>query len=158
VRVIDMHYPLIHQSNQRPYHFLHGFVQYLEQQVGLPIPVTEFKGDIHISALEKSWMSQVEETGFRGRFWEMIAGGKHEFTAKWWVSGSYQHVVDPFKDRILFVQGGEKGHWHPRLSGVLDLVGKTDLRQFVRLIYHADGVVCPVTLAMHLAAAVETKP
>ena len=24
--------------------------------------------------------------------------------------------------------------------------------------YHADGVVCPVTFAMHLAAAVETKP
>ncbi len=24
VESLDMHYPLIHQSNQRPYHFLHG--------------------------------------------------------------------------------------------------------------------------------------
>ena len=38
---------------------------------------------------------------------------------------------------------------------VLDLRGKTDLRQLIRLVYHAQGVLCPVTLAMHLAAAVE---
>jgi hypothetical protein len=39
-----------------------------------------------------------------------------------------------------------------------DLLGKTTLRGFIRLMYHAQGVVCPVTLAMHLAAAVEPKP
>jgi hypothetical protein len=39
----------------------------------------------------------------------------------------------------------------------LNLVGKTDGRQFVRLMHHADGVVCPVTFAMHLAAAVPTR-
>jgi ADP-heptose:LPS heptosyltransferase len=44
------------------------------------------------------------------------------------------------------------------LQGVADLVGKTTLRDFVRLMYHASGVLCPVTFAMHLAAAVETKP
>jgi ADP-heptose:LPS heptosyltransferase len=41
---------------------------------------------------------------------------------------------------------------------VLDLRGKTDLRQLVRLVYHAQGVLCPVTLLMHLAAAVEVRP
>ena len=35
--------------------------------------------------------------------------------------------------------------------------GKTDLRQLVRLVHHAQGVTCPVTLLMHLAAAVEVK-
>src|SRR6266404_5214752 len=47
---------------------------------------------------------------------------------------------------------------HPPLEGALNLVGQTDTRQFVRLMQHADGVVAPVTFAMHLAAAVETKP
>lgn len=50
---------------------------------------------------------------------------------------------------------------HSRWSAArvtVNLVGRTDTRQFVRLMYHADGVVCPVTFAMHLAAAVETKP
>ncbi len=39
VETLDMHYPLVHQSNQRPYHFLHGYVQYLEQQLNLRIAV-----------------------------------------------------------------------------------------------------------------------
>ena len=41
---------------------------------------------------------------------------------------------------------------------MLDLRGKTDLRQLVRLVYHAQGILCPVTLLMHLAAAVDVKP
>src|SRR5882757_5577287 len=30
VETLEMHYPLIHESNQRPYHFIHGYPQYLE--------------------------------------------------------------------------------------------------------------------------------
>jgi ADP-heptose:LPS heptosyltransferase len=41
---------------------------------------------------------------------------------------------------------------------VIDLVGKTDLRMFMRLAYHSDGIVCPITFAMHLAAALPQKP
>jgi len=158
VRVIDMQYPLVHESNESPYHFIHGFAQYLERQLSLRIPLKAFKGDIHISSLEKSWMSQVEELGFRERFWIIVAGGKYDFTAKWWNPAWYQEVVDHFRGKVQFVQCGEASHWHPRLENVIDLVGKTDIRQFIRLMYHADGVVCPVTFAMHLAAAVETKP
>jgi ADP-heptose:LPS heptosyltransferase len=158
VRSIELHCPLIHQSNERPFHFIHAFAQYLEDQLGIPIPLTSFKGDIHISTIEKSWFSQIEEMGFPGNFWIVVAGGKYDFTAKWWDPAQAQAVVDHFQGRILFVQCGEANHWHPRLTGVLDLVGKTDLRQFIRLIYHADGVLCPVTSAMHLAAAIETKP
>lgn len=55
------------------------------------------------------------------------------------------------------MQCGEAGHWHQPLQGVTNLVGRTSLREFVRLMYDAEGVVCPVTFAMHLAAAVETK-
>lgn len=157
-RTIEMHYPLINQSNSAPYHFIHGFAQYLEQQLNLRIPVTEFRGDVPLAPIEKTWMSQVEETGFRGPFWIMMAGGKFDFTAKWWDPGFYQEVVDHFRGRIQFVQCGEAAHWHPPLTGVINLIGKTNVRQFVRLMYHADGVVCPVTFAMHLAAAVETKP
>ncbi|NOX55709.1 MAG: glycosyltransferase family 9 protein, partial [Planctomycetes bacterium] len=158
VTVLDMHYPLIHQSNRAPYHFIHGFVQYLESVLGLKIPVTEFKGDVHLSEEEKRWMSQVEELGHRGEFWIIVAGGKYDFTAKWWDPARYQKVVDHFQGRIQFVQCGADGDWHPPLKNVIDLVGKTDIRQFIRLMYHASGVVCPVTFAMHLASAVETKP
>src|SRR5690606_30661200 len=40
---------------------------------------------------------------------------------------------------------------------VIDLRGKTDIRQLVRLVHHSQGVLCPVTFLMHLAAAVPVK-
>jgi hypothetical protein len=159
VEAIDCEYPLIHQSNQLPYHFIHGFIQHLNDRLGLSIRPTSFRGDIHISTLEKSWFSQVEEiVGEALPFWILVAGGKRDYTAKWWDPARYQQVVDHFRGRILFVQVGEHGHEHPALRNTIDLRGRTDLRQLVRLVYHAQGVLCPVTLAMHLAAAVETKP
>lgn len=158
VETVQMEYPLIHQSNSRPYHFIHGFPQFLEEHLQLRIPVTAFKGDIHLSQLEKSWMSQIAEQGYWGPFWLMVGGGKFDFTAKWWNPGSYQQVVDHFWGRLPFIQVGDRNHWHPPLERVVSLVGRTDTRQYVRLMYHADGVVCPVTFSMHLAAAVETRP
>jgi hypothetical protein len=38
-----------------------------------------------------------------------------------------------------------------RIIGAQIFRGRTDLRQLVRLVYHAQGVLCPVTLLMHLA-------
>ncbi len=158
VRTIEMHYPLVNQSNQRPVHFLRGYTEYLESQLGLRIPTTDFRGDIHLSDAEKNWTSQVEEQfGLKGPFWLLVAGGKYDFTAKWWPPEFYQAVVDHFRGRVHFVQCGEAAHWHPSLKGVFNLVGKTSLRQLVRLVYHAAGVICPVTLAMHLAAATPIK-
>ncbi len=140
-------------------HFIQGFVQFLNERLNLQIEVTRFKGDIYVSELEKSWVSQVREiVGGDVPFWVVVAGGKRDFTIKWWDSKRFQDVVDHFRNRIVFVQVGEKGHCHPPLDGVIDLRGKTDLRQLVRLIYHSQGVLCPVTLVMHLAAAIETRP
>lgn len=157
--VIQCEYPGIHQSNHRPHHFIQAFVENLEKKLGVSIPITAFKGDIHLSDDEKNWVCQVheEEIGHKGPFWIMIAGGKYDFTAKWWNPEYAQEVVDHFKGKITFVQCGEAGHWHPPLKGAINLIGKTDLRQFIRLMYHAEGAVCPVTFAMHAAAAVPTK-
>src|SRR5579863_89145 len=157
VERIDMHYPLIHESNQRPYHFLHGYPQYLEQRLGVRIPLTRFSGDSHLSPEEKNSPPPGTDFGVGEHFWILMTGGKFDFTAKWWNPAHYQAVVDHFRGKIQFVQCGEQGHWHPPLEGVINLIGKTDTRSFVRLMYHADGVVCPVTFAMHLAAAVETR-
>ena len=158
VEILDCEYPLVNKSNQAPFHFIHGFIQDLNQQLGLSTQPTVFRGDIHIAPIEKTWFSQVEEiVGEALPFWIIVAGGKYDFTIKWWDHGRFQQVVDYFQNRILFVQVGEHGHEHPPLQNVIDLCGKTDLRQLVRLVHHAQGVLCPVTLLMHLAAAVETR-
>lgn len=151
-------YPLIHKSNTGPWHFIHAFHKFLGKQLGVHLEPTEFRGDIHLSYDERRWISQVQEqTKFAVPFWIIVSGGKFDYTAKWWDSRRMQNVVDYFANRILFVQTGEIAHHHPPLRGVLDLRGKTNLRQFIRLMYHAQGVVCPVTFAMHLAAAVEVR-
>ena len=158
VETVECHYPLIHYSNGVPSHFLHGFIDFLNRRLGLGIVPTEFRGDLHLSEAEKNWISQVQEqTGADLPFWIIVAGGKYDYTIKWWQTARFQAVVDHFRSRILFVQVGEAEHCHPGLRGVLDLRGKTDLRQLIRLVYHAQGVLCPVTLLMHLTAAVETK-
>jgi ADP-heptose:LPS heptosyltransferase len=156
---ITCEYPLIHRSNTGPWHFIHGYRHFLAERLGVPIEATDFKGDLHVSAKEKSWISQIHEIAQADLpFWIVAAGGKRDFTIKWWDTHRFQKVVRHFKGRILFVQVGEKGHHHPALADVIDLRGRTDLRQLVRLMYHAQGVLCPVTSLMHLAAAVEVKP
>jgi ADP-heptose:LPS heptosyltransferase len=162
VTKIDCFYPLIHQSNASPYHFVHGFRMFLNDALKLEIQPHKFGGDVHLRAEEKHWLSQVDEiTGTANtRFWIIVSGGKTDYTTKWWDPQRSQQVVDHFRGRLLFVQCGESGgnHVHPPLQNVISLVGRTDLRQAVRLIYHADGIVCPVTFFMHAAAAIETKP
>lgn len=179
------HYPLMHRSNVEPVHFLHGFTEYLSGQLGVPIRPTAFKGDIHLSAEEKAEEPLVHRlTGDTSPYWIIVAGGKFDFTAKWWATERYQAVVDWFSEsesgvaggaaaeesrraggttffsrpRIRFVQDGLLSHHHPPLRGVVDLRGKTSLRELVKVMYHAAGVVCPVTMHMHLCAAVETPP
>jgi hypothetical protein len=162
VRQIDCHYPLIHRSNTLPYHFVHGFRLFLNEELGLRIRPHAFRGDIHVRDEERHWLSQVDEITGRAntRFWIIVSGGKTDFTAKWWDPQRYQAVVDHFHGRLLFAQVGEAapGHIHPPLDRVINLVGKTDPRQLIRLVYHSDGVVCPVTFMMHAAAAVPTRP
>jgi hypothetical protein len=159
VEVLDCRYPLINQSNAVPYHCLHGFISFLNERLGLSIKPTVFRGDIHLSPQEKAWFSQIHElAGADIPFWIVAAGGKYDITIKWWSSERYQKVIDHFRGRIQFVQIGAQGHYHPKLRGTIDLRGKTSLRELIRLVYHSQGVLCGVTAAMHLAAAVETKP
>ncbi len=106
VVTIQCEYPLIHQSNTLPYHFLFGFIEHLNARLSLNIKPTAFKGDIHLSGLENSWISQVEEiTGEDTPFWIIVSGGKYDFTTKWWDPRRYQDVVDHFRGRIPPARG-----------------------------------------------------
>ena len=107
VEQIDCSYPLINRANEAPYHCLHGFIEFLNQQLHTSIKPTAFKGDIHLSGQERAWYSQVHEgTGQNTPFWIIAAGGKFDVTVKWWQTERYQEVVDHFRGKILFVQVG----------------------------------------------------
>jgi ADP-heptose:LPS heptosyltransferase len=159
VEVLDVECPLINWSNDLPYHFLEGFGHYIALALGRDFRLTEFRGDVHLTPGERerpSWITEM--TGMDCPYWIVAAGGKFDLTVKWWSHRRYQQVVDHFRGRILFVQVGDSGNYHPPLEGVLDLRGRTSLRELMLLVHHAAGVVCGVTSLMHLAAAVESRP
>jgi ADP-heptose:LPS heptosyltransferase len=155
VRVIECEMPLVERSDSTARHALYGFIDSLSNQLSTPLRLTDFRGDIHLSEAERNGRSLLAElTGHDTPYWLLNAGGKHDCTVKLWEPARFQQVVDHFRGRIQFVQVGRLEHWHPRLRGVIDLRGRTGVRELVRLVHHADGVVCGVTALMHLAAAV----
>jgi ADP-heptose:LPS heptosyltransferase len=157
VEVIDCKYPLVLASNQRPVHFLHGFTEYLSETLGVRIAPTEFKGDIYLREAEREPFS-MDAVTLPPRYWLIVAGGKQDFTIKWWSTSRFQDVVNQLRGFVEFVQVGAGTDHHPKLEGVTDLRGRTSVRELIQLVYRAEGVLCPVTFAMHLAAAVECPP
>ena len=157
--VIECDFALLKESNRAPYHCIHSFTENLAEQLGVRIRPRLFCGDIHLHPLEKAWTPQVADlAGADVPYWIIAAGGKRDITIKWWATERWQAVVDHFRGRIQFVQIGAGKDHHPLLRGVMDLRGKTNVRQLVRLVYHSAGVLCPVTGVMHLAAAVPVRP
>ncbi|MBI3417902.1 MAG: hypothetical protein HY043_21625 [Verrucomicrobia bacterium] len=159
VSVVQCEMPLVDRSHESACHCLHGFVDFFNRYLGTSIKPTQFKGDLHLTRSEKTRRSQVHElVGADVPFWIISAGGKLDYTIKLWEAARYQEVVDHFRGRIQFIQVGDAAHFHPKLKGVIDLRGKTTVRELVRLVYHAQGAVCGVTGLMHLAAAVPVRP
>lgn len=150
-------YPLIEESNYRPYHFIHGYRKYISAIFG-HIPQGEFKGDIHLSDDEKSDTSLLERLGIDSNYWIINAGGKRDFTCKWWDPSKYKEVVNRLSDKIKFVQIGKDCDFHEEIPKAINAIGKTSIRELIKLVYHSDGVICPVTAVMHMAAAVPIKP
>jgi ADP-heptose:LPS heptosyltransferase len=158
VKMIDCEYPLVHQSNQRPFHFIHGYAHFLRKELGEDVVSSDFCGDLHLSDSETKCPFLNDAHNPDGLpVWIICAGGKFDYTIKWWHWRKYQEVINHFKDKILFVQVGEEGHFHPPLKNVVDMRGKTSLREMVHLMHWADGLLCGVTFHMHLAAAVPLR-
>ena len=142
----------IREQNHETIHFCAYFHRDFEKQTGIKVPLHRPHGDIHLSEHEKT-VSPVN-----GRYWLILTGGKSDFTIKVWHTKHFQEVSDRLGAMGLgVVQTGadHKTHWHPKLTGshVIDLCGWGGFREFVQQIYHADGVICGVTAAMHIAAA-----
>jgi len=144
----------IRRQNHETCHFLAEFHRNFAQQTGFSVPLTEPRPDIHLSDFERD--TPIVE----GRYWLFLSGGKSDFTAKVWDHRSWTRLVHMMRERgVPMVQTGalNKGHWHPNIPGALNLVGRTNLRDLIRLIWHAEGVFSHVSCAMHIAAALE-KP
>lgn len=156
----DIHYPLVHESNQKLNTFLHAYISDLSRIIERPLTLMTNRPHIYLTEEEKSWLDQIAQHFTDGRkipFWLVNAGTKNDFTCKQWPIEYYQKVIDDTIGQIQWVQVGSKEHAHHPLRGVIDLRGQTNNRQFIRLVYHSKGGLGPVTYLQHLCAAFE-KP
>lgn len=160
VKILKMDYPNIHKSNQNAVQFVNAFIDDLANKLEIKLDPIQWDGAIWIRDEEKQWWSQIHEIlGYDPPFWIINAGHKWDYTAKAWDFERYQKIVDTFPD-LWFVQVGLKEHNHPPLKGenLINLIGKTDTRQMIRLVWHSYGVITPISFPMHLAYAVPPHP
>jgi ADP-heptose:LPS heptosyltransferase len=151
-RIVRLTYgDFIRKESQEKMHFLTSFHKDFKRKTGIEVPLVYPYPDLHLSESEL-------EPIVKGRYWVVVAGGKNDFTTKHWVYDRYQQVVDALLHMGIHVvqlggTGSRPSHYHPELKNVINLVGKTDLRQMLRVINGSDGVICTITSAMHMAAA-----
>lgn len=142
-----MHYPAIHESNQRGIHFMQGWCEFLGFALGVEVPLTTSRPHLYFPDDDP----EVED------FWLVCSGGKGDMTAKDWGREHYQEVVDILGEEVKFVQVGDNTKLQPALEGAKYLVGQTSLRNLFWWARRARGVLCGVSLLMHVAAALN-KP
>ena len=160
VSVIQADYPLINRSNDYPARFVEAFGAEIGAKLGVAITPTQFQAAIHMLPEEYSWFSAVRELlGKDVPYWVLNAGHKYDYTAKAWSFERYQELVTRCAD-VWFVQVGASEHEHPKLEGknLINLVGKTDVRQLIRVVHNSFGVISGVSFPMHLAYAVPPHP
>lgn len=136
-------------------HFIGAYHKSFKKQTGLFVPLTAAKPDLRT-------VKQVTVPRPAERYWVVVGGAKSDFQVKQWNRGSYQAVVNYLVGSgIPVVQigknGGPQNGKHPPLKGAISLVDKTNVREMMQIIAWADGVISPVTAAMHIAAGFD-KP
>lgn len=134
---LQMNYPAIHDCNTRGIHFMQGWCEFLSLVLDINIPLLTNRP--HLPGIITS-----------GDYWVICSGGKTDFTNKIWPY--YQQVVDA--SNIKFIQVGLD---QKPLKGCISLIGQTTLQQLMDIVAGAKGVLCGISLLMHLAAAYE-KP
>ena len=140
-----------------PFHFGTAFCDTLGDALGLPLRLQVSRPSLYLSAEERASSVLAQKASLFGPYAVINAGYKDDYKTKWAGTNLYQSVVDAHRDRITFVQVGAKAHHHPKLSGVVDLIGRTTLRELVRLCAGAEFGVGGITAVGHFCAAFE-KP
>lgn len=147
-------YPLINKSSQTPVHFIEGYLDWFSKKLDIDLYMNANRPSLYMSEEEKKELNIPQMKGIKN-YWVVNSGWKNDYTIKRWPAHYFQEVVNHFKDKITFVQIGldKKGHNHPKLEGVVDLINKTSIRQLINLCYHSNAGLGTITCILHMYAA-----
>lgn len=143
------------------WNFVDAYHYDLQQQLQMTIPRVHHSPKLYLSPDEDTPPPYLPKD-----YCLVVSGGKRDLSVKHWGAWNYQKVVDAVSD-IQWVQIGHEDkpignkpawHHHPRLNGCIDLIGRTNTRELMRVIRHARVLLCGITLPMWIAAAFSHMP
>jgi len=146
---LSIGYPLIQNAGSKS--FSDGSRLDLAHQLERVIPWTSMNVDIHLTDKEKEDNIIQREFSYPGKFWILNAGFKRDAVLKYYPF--WQEVVDLLKNKIQIVQIGTANDAHPELDDVFNLIGKTSIRDVLKLIYWSEGTIGPLSMQFILATA-----
>jgi ADP-heptose:LPS heptosyltransferase len=154
--------PYLKEFRRSGMHFSDCFITMIENILKIKIHKSSPFPHVELHPAEKSEKHFLCKYGIKKPYWLINAGIKSDIPLKQYPPSLYQKVVNIINEktngRITLIQTGHSHHLHPRLDGVHNFIGRTnDLREYFALVYHADGLIGPISMQMHLAAAFD-KP
>lgn len=133
-------------ERHRPIHFLESYTELLRREFGVPLTCLYNLPLLYLSEEEKE-LKPAEP------YWIITRpGAKRDYTVKRWSNAALQKVVDLLPDR-KWIQVGLAKHEHKALNGVVDMIGKTSIRELIVLAYHAQGIVTGESFLWHVGNA-----
>lgn len=133
-RRIVLEYPLINECNQRPISFGAAYCDHLGDSLGFKLPCLVNRPYLYLSDEEPASVP----FDVPPRYALICSGTKRDYTTKGWGHHNYQALVNRLRGIVHFVQIGHQGDDHKQLDGAINLIGKTSVRDVVRLAFHAD--------------------
>lgn len=155
-QVYKLEYDDVHNSNKSGRHFSAAYHLQIEKLLGIRLIQSEIWPEVFLTEKEKTAPTKLNVLkNYFGRYWILNAGYKQDYQLKHWGTHNYQELVDRLKGKVQFVQVGEDslGHMHIPIEGAINLVGETSFKDYLRLSYHSDGSIGPVSMHMHVSAA-----
>lgn len=171
VEVYALEYNALHESGMTGSHYSEAFRTDIMEKVNTSenvekwgkviIPKTGLWPEIYLTEEELGWYHQVHcEFYWDGPYWIINAGMKSDNELKMY--HRWQEVVDilneGFQGKVRLIQIGSKSgsgleHIHKPLDGVWNLVGKTNIRELLRLAYWSAGIIGPISFQFVIGAA-----
>ena len=135
-------------------HTLISFIRkVVERSINAPIPCILSRGEIYLDKDEKKKKPFSSLVNYQQPVFILNIEGVLLWRTKWWIPEYAQKVIDHFKNKIQFVQIGSSRFYHTHLNNCVNLIGKTTIRDIIKLLYHSNGVLCNLGGIMHLHAA-----
>lgn len=163
-KIINLDYgAYLHKCRKEGKHFSDCFVDILNDKLNLSIENKCSLPELYLNKIEiDGIISKLKELNcFDNPYWLLNAGIKNDIPLKGWPVIYYQELVNSLNSSIFkhinIIQVGSSNDVHPQLNGVINLVGKTTLRELFALTFFASGVITGVSMLHHIAAAFNVK-